>query len=107
MRLPNAESAVVEDRKITEYLLCKSHEDGRGKANFFMQFGFTHDTLRRALLDLVQNNEVLALQSSDFGAKYVVEGRLAAPDGRSPHVRTIWIIDTGRTTPRLVTAFPA
>lgn len=107
MRLPNAERAVVEDRKIAEYLLSESHEDGRGKANFFKEFGFTHESLRRALLDLIDKNEVSALQSSDFGAKYVVEGRLAAPDGRSPRVRTVWIINTGRTAPRLVTAFPA
>lgn len=39
--LPNYEWALVPQAKITAYLLAFNHEDGRGKARFFMHFGFT------------------------------------------------------------------
>jgi hypothetical protein len=35
MRLPNAEKAVIERRKLTEYLLSETHPTGRFKAQFF------------------------------------------------------------------------
>jgi hypothetical protein len=38
--LPNAHLAVVERRKITEYLLNPTHPDNGGKASFFAALGF-------------------------------------------------------------------
>ena len=38
--LPNKESAVVEDKKIIEYLLNESHPKGGGKAKFFLSKGY-------------------------------------------------------------------
>ena len=40
MRLPNAEKAVIERRKLTEYLLSETHPTGRFKAQFFKKLGF-------------------------------------------------------------------
>lgn len=31
---------------------------------------------------------------------------MQSPDGRLPQVRAVWIVDTGKDTPRLVTAYP-
>jgi hypothetical protein len=39
MRLPNAEKAVIERRKLTEYLLSETHPAGRFKAQFFKNLG--------------------------------------------------------------------
>lgn len=39
--LPNANKAIVDREKITQYLLSESHPDGRAKAAFFIKFGFT------------------------------------------------------------------
>ena len=39
MKLPNAENAYVEERKITAYLLDPEHEEGGSKARFFLAFG--------------------------------------------------------------------
>jgi hypothetical protein len=99
MRLPNAENAVVELGKITEYLLNEEHEDGRGKALFLLSFGFLPQSPERlvdALLGLVRTHEVSSLQPSPHGTKYIVDGRLQAPDGRQPVVRTVWMFDHGR-----------
>ena len=40
MKLPNADQAVVDRRKIMDYLLSSRHPDGRGVAAFFSGFGF-------------------------------------------------------------------
>jgi hypothetical protein len=49
---------------------------------------------------------VLAIEDSPFGRRYIVDGALAAPDGRRPRVRMIWFIETGEDVPHLVTAYP-
>lgn len=41
MKLPNAELAVVPERKATQYLLNPAHPAGGSKAWFFLRFGFT------------------------------------------------------------------
>ena len=43
MKLPNAEQAVVEREKITDYLLNPTHRYGASKAAFFADFGFRLD----------------------------------------------------------------
>jgi hypothetical protein len=50
---------------------------------------------------------VVETEDTPFGTSYVVEGALAAPDGRMPRVRVIWFVERGETIPRLVTAYPA
>ena len=34
----------------------------------------------------------LVYEPSPFGTRYVVEGIMTAPDGRSPLIRTVWFI---------------
>jgi hypothetical protein len=46
MMLPEGDRAQVDRAKITDYLLSLSHPDGRGKAAFFMLFGFRIEQLR-------------------------------------------------------------
>lgn len=107
MRLPQAHNALVEERKITDYLL--SEERSEGKAAFFARLGFTAarwELLRDALLAHVLSYEVAMVVNNPYGVKYIVEGPLKTPDGRSPVVRTVWIIGKGAATPRLVTAYP-
>jgi len=43
---------------------------------------------------------------STHGIKYIVDGIIQGPNGSVGTVRTIWIIDSGRDRPRLVTAYP-
>jgi hypothetical protein len=40
------------------------------------------------------------------GVTYLIEGLLETPSGRKPHVRTIWLIETGQVAPRFITAYP-
>ena len=108
-KLPNAGRAFIDGRKLSDCRLAQANPNGGAKARFFTGFGFKReapDGLRAALLAHARSNEVLRLQTSPHGAKYVVEGPLPAPDGRSPSVRSVWIIDAGEDAPRFVTAFP-
>jgi hypothetical protein len=40
------------------------------------------------------------------GKKYIIDGDIKTQGGKTPVVRTVWIIETGETVPRLVTAYP-
>jgi hypothetical protein len=49
---------------------------------------------------------VTRTRETGFGTRYLVEGDLPAPDGRSPLVRSVWQFDYGTVAPRLITAYP-
>lgn len=109
MKLPNVESAVVPEGKIRGYLLSTTHRDGRHKAAFFFRFGFSTDdwrALASALLRHTQEHEVARVESSPFGTRYVVEGTIETPSGRTPTIRSVWFTETNENTPRFITAYP-
>jgi hypothetical protein len=109
VKLPNWDRAIVPESKIRDYLLSSAHRDGRFKAMFFIRFGFTQDDwviLADALLQHAREHDVAKDESSPFGMRYVIEGPLRSPDGRSPLVRTVWFIETGEDVPRFITAYP-
>ena len=107
--LPNASVAEVADEKILGYLLAENHPGGRSKARFLKGLGFDEadpQALREALLRIARDGQVVAEVRSRFGTKHIVDGYLQGPAG-SAWVRTVWIVDRGTITPRLVTAYPA
>ena len=110
-RLPNAEEAYTDEAKVAGYLLDPEHPRNEGKAGFFFRHGFTGEAwevLTEALLRHAREGELAETRRNPYGAKYVVEGPIASPDGRDPKVRSVWIVEsgTGSPAPRLVTAYP-
>lgn len=109
MKLPNAALAEVPERKVALYLLNPAHPAGGSKAAFFLRFGFTATNwqqLAEALLQLARENEIAETEQTRHGRRYVVDGRLLAPDGTSLNIRTAWFIDAAGGAPRFVTAHP-
>lgn len=109
MRLPTVENAEIPESKITKYLLSTAHRAGKSKASFFMQFGFDPDrweALALALKQRASGNEVALEEKTIFGARYIIDGLLKAPDGRLLNIRAAWYINTGGDVPRFVTAHP-
>ncbi len=109
MKLPNAQSATVPERKVTLYLLNPGHPAGGSKASFFLRFGFSAakwQQLAEALLQHARENEAVAMEQTRHGTRYVVDGLLPAPDGTLLNVRSAWFIDIGADEPRFVTAHP-
>ena len=109
MRLPNADVAIVEREKITEYLLNIEHRYGASKARYFARFGFTleaWDVLASALREQAQRHEVARIYETLWGPRFEINGELNAPDGRQPRIRSVWQLDEGEIAPRLITAYP-
>ena len=109
MRLPNARLVVVDRAKITEYLLNPEHRYGASKARFFVGFGFTleaWDVLASALREHAQRYEVARRFETRWGPRFEINGKLNAPDGRQPRIRSVWQLDEGEIAPRLITAYP-
>src|SRR5665213_2117189 len=108
MKLSNAQSAAIRREKVMDYLLNPAHPDNGGKAEFFTQVGFRREQweiLATALKDLASNGEVTNATDSPHGKKYVIVGRMQSPGGKTPLVRSIWIVDKGLDAARLVTAY--
>lgn len=109
MNLPNARYARVEKEKITGYLLSTTSPDGRGKAKFFFRFGFRVDqwqNLADALRIQGTSHKVVEIVETAFGSRYHVDGIIETPDGRNPKIKTVWQVDIGSNSPRLITAHP-
>src|SRR5215210_4056156 len=100
MMLPNAHLAVVEREKITEYLLNAAHPDNGGKAPFFRALGFVPEQweiLAAAFLEIALTSPVAQEMESRHGKKYIMDGGINTPGGKTPVVRTVWIIESGET----------
>ena len=110
MQLPNAHRAYVSRKKLTEYLLSLSHPSGASKALFFRAIGYSQDNadeLAHGLRSAAEEGEVVGTLTSEFGTKYILEGRLDTPVGRSVTVTTVWITAINDDRPRFVTAYPS
>ena len=109
MKLPNAQSATVPERKVTHYLLNPAHPAGGSKAAFFLRFGFTvaeWQRLAEALLQHAREHAVVETEETPHGIRYMVDGGLVAPDGTRLNVRSAWYINPGGDAPRFVSAYP-
>ena len=101
--------AVVDEGKIVDYLLSTQHPAGRSKARFFAQFGFERESwniLADALKEHARINPVALVAATQFGVKYTIDGPIETPTGSRPNIRSIWIVEPGEPSPRLVTAHP-
>jgi len=109
MRLPNAENSVIDEAKLSSYLLNPDHPHGSHKARFLSRFGFTSDDLQQASQAFLEHgriHDVSSVVQTGFGPRFAVDGNLKTPDGRNPLVRTIWQMDIGEVAPRMITAYP-
>ena len=107
--LPNAAQAIVEPTKVRDYLLSIAHPVGRFKAVVFAALGYSSENwqlLAADLLALARTEPAHEGQSSSFGQKYEVSGKLTGPNGRSATFKTVWLLKPDETSPRFITAFP-
>lgn len=109
MKIPNAENATVDIRKLRDYCLNSVHEDGKHKARlFFGALGITADNaeeVRDALLEAVQTHDAQVGQRDMYGQRYIVDF-LFTWQNKKALIRSVWIIDPGSDVPRLITTYP-
>ena len=108
MKLPHPEHAFIDVRKLTDYCLDPDHPRGRHKARMFASvLGITRDDaeqLRYALLLAARTQESRRAEKDEHGERFVVESWVAGPRGRA-RVRSLWIVRTGESFPRLVSCY--
>lgn len=108
MKVPGAERVRIDDRKVREYLLSKTHPVGRFKARVFATAGFNEsmvDAFIAEIRRIAATGEVSGVQDTEFGRKYTVPGSLVGPIGVI-QVLTVWIAEAGHPDLRLVTVHP-
>lgn len=109
MKLPNREKVIIPRDKINKYLLSETHPVGSAKARFFRKLGFNEsnaDEFEKALLKIAQANDVKDKRKIEFGINYVVDGIIETPSGKYVKVTTVWFVETVKSHPRFVTAYP-
>ena len=107
--LPNAAHAVIDERKIRDYLLDPSHPLGRHKARVFESALGYRQADFRDLIDQIRQGilrrESEAMDSTPHGDRFRVDVPIAGPGGQVV-VRTLWIIRTNEDVARLTSAYP-
>jgi hypothetical protein len=109
VKLPEAERAIIDPRKLRDYVLSPIHPVGRFKAKFFATLGFTPDNWKRLdseLRRLIREEAAELDEETPFGQKYLVRGGVTGPTGRMAIVISAWIILRGERFPRLVNVLP-
>ncbi len=109
MKLPNCNKAFISSEKLVSYVLSETHATGKFKAKFFRSLGFDETNVylfEKALRSLAKSQEAEDALSSQYGTKYIIDGKIDTPSGKTVKVRTIWIIEKGQNSPRFITVYP-
>jgi len=108
MKLPHAELAIVDIRKLREYSLSLEHDTGKHKARVFQAaLGITADdaeALRLIVLEAIKINEAELGRRDEYGQRYRVDFMLEWK-GKSARVRSGWIIEHDGDIPRLTSCY--
>jgi len=109
MKLPNSDQAVVDERKLRDYLLSSEHPIGKFKAAFFRKHGIFSESWKSVhdqLLAMAGSAEVERVEQTRFGRKYLISGILRGDSEHEIHVWSVWVILHGDDKPRLVAVYP-
>jgi hypothetical protein len=107
--MPRASDAIVEEGKLTRYVLNPDHPEGGGKAYLFNSLlDIAADDwlyLAAQLKDgLASADPILKVRSTRFGIQYHVVTPVVGRNGNIKPVLSAWEVKTGQP-PRLVTAY--
>ncbi|MBI4670213.1 MAG: hypothetical protein HY741_00915 [Chloroflexi bacterium] len=109
MKIPNAERAEVDIRKLRDYCLNPDHFEGKHKARLFAAaFGMTaRDAaeLSEILLQVVKTHDAVFGRRDGYGQRYVIDFMMEWR-GRRALVRCAGIIENDSTIPHLTTCYP-
>ncbi len=108
MRMPNAERAEIDLRKLHDYCLNPHHPRGKHKARVFLSVlaiaQSDSDELRRQILEHVPNANTISGNKDRYGTRFVVDVTINHK-GKSAQVRTAWIIRIGEEVPQLTSCY--
>ena len=58
------------------------------------------------LIGVAQSQTVSEVEQTQYGTKYVIYGVIQPPVGADLLILSVWQIDYGRSSPRLLSAYP-
>ncbi|MCY7422402.1 MAG: hypothetical protein LH478_11745 [Chitinophagaceae bacterium] len=106
--LPNADRAIVNVEKITDYALNFEHFEGKNKARVFASvFGLTKlnaGDLIKAIREVILKTEAVKQSESAYGIKYAVDFEFTF-NYKTGTIRTGWIVEKNDNIPRLITCY--
>lgn len=109
MLIPNAETAVVDIRKLRDYCLNPRHDEGKHKARLFLTIlGMRAEDageLRGLLLNAVKTKDARLGLRDGYRQRYSVDFEIQWR-GKQAVIRSGWIIEHGSDFPRLTTCYP-
>ena len=93
MLIPNADSAIVDIRKLRDYCLNPEHDDEKHEARLFSSIlGMTAENaneLRQTLLEIVKTHQAQIGKRDRFGQRYTIDFAIAWQN-RSATLRSGW-----------------
>lgn len=108
MKLPNAENAVLDLRKLVEYALDPTNSRGQHKARVFRsRLGITPEhasVLRDSILKCILTSDAVIGELDFYGQRYVVNCRIKTDVGEAT-VKTAWIVRQNESFPRLTSCY--
>lgn len=108
MRLPSAQRAVVDIRKLRDYCLNPASPRGQTKARVFEAVlglrAADAGRLRSRLLQAAAEAECKVGEGDEFGQRYTLEFGMATGAGKA-WVRSGWIVRAGEDFPRFTTCY--
>jgi hypothetical protein len=104
MNVPNFPQAFIDEPKLRDYLLSPTHPQGASKSTFFGKswirtLGYCGSARGFAVY-------YRQFRCEQFPRNSVVDGLLPVPNAYDALVRTVWIIEKGKTAPRFITMHP-
>jgi hypothetical protein len=108
MKLPNAEAAFIDIRKLRDYSLNPDHDRGKHKARLFLAIlGLDADDvaeLEALIVEAIQIHEAIPSDADDYGQRYIVDFPLSRNQNIA-NIRTTWIMRPSETFPRLTSCY--
>ncbi|MFH1897462.1 MAG: DUF6883 domain-containing protein [Candidatus Desantisbacteria bacterium] len=109
MKIPNANYAVVDIRKLYNYSLNTTHRTGKHKARMFLSaLDITADdaeALHDILLQAVRKYDAKLGLKDNYGQRYQIDFTLEWK-GKQSVIRSAWIIEPDVPYPRLTSCYP-
>jgi hypothetical protein len=106
--IPNAEGAIIDNQKLSGYVLSQTHPQGKHKARVFEAvLGLTEADsyiLRDALEAAVQSQEAVIVGEDEYGIRYQIDFEMTTDAGHA-EIRSGWMIRADEDRPRFVTCY--
>ena len=109
MKIPNAENAFIDFRKLHDYALNPKHRVGKHKARLFLALlnmnSDDAEAFHSMLLGIIRTHSAETGILDEHGQRYRIDFTLTWRD-REATIRSAWIIRPDEDFPRLVTCHP-